>query len=71
MRMLACWLLAAFPAWMWIGLLRDLARGPGRLGEGAFGRDQKQVVSGAVLLGMSLLSALRPAGGGCSGLRGD
>jgi hypothetical protein len=69
-RVLACWLLAPFPALMCIGILRDLARGPGRLGEGAFGSDQKQLVYCAVLLGMSLLSALPPPGGGCSGLCG-
>jgi cell division protein FtsW (lipid II flippase) len=59
-RVLACWLLASFPGLMCIGILRDLARGPGQLGEGAFGSDQKQLVYCAVLLGISLLSALPP-----------
>jgi hypothetical protein len=59
-RVLACWLLAPFPALMCIGILRDLARGPGQLGQGAFASDQKQLALCAVLLGMSLLPALRP-----------
>jgi len=58
-RSFSCWLLVPFPAFSVVFGLFALADAPSRLGQAAFESDVKQVAFLAVLLLLSLASALR------------
>jgi len=62
-RVLACWLLAMFPAALCVGLIFDLSHSAARLGQASYRSDLRTLPYLLGFLIITLLAALRPRWG--------